>query len=510
MSVQDILKELEGVKAYMASRPQTPGYRDSVAKCFADSMLKLISVCNFISPHDAAKLNSTLSDSSPYNESDTKKIMDVIDKKVGDMSIAKSQPKSFGIQGHWCNYLTQKDWDILNDSRQHFSAKMTRFMERANLLGVGVFDEKTYKWMLAVLLAVQYKETPDAHFIYAKLQELKQAKEAETKSYPHAFLPKYPKFPSELDPMMFAYAYPDAADKPVSVKLPGLQAIASRIPLRSNSKLLKEKPKKRRQLKQQSTDAEALPASAQPEGVVAEPLHSQSKSSDTIDVEEQALLAKYYADLAQLRKKKKQAYTMPSIAPTPCAGSIELRDSVDGKIALQPIKYEGQGTVHAKEESLGEQNGAVKAEPIPAILPDEQNAVVKAEPIPAGSGVAPVLDPIAQAAVNALKVRNDKKTAAKQAALHKRPARHGQTESGETVPAKQKRPAIPQFTDKTEKVPAVHYKGGVIYTGLRNRLFRALRVKHDKYSEKSCSFKVKSKHEAWNDAVSAIDEHYLE
>ena len=427
MSVQNIFKELEGVKAFMASRPQTPGYRDSVAKCFADSMLKLISVYNFISPHDAAKLNSTLSDSSPYNKSDTKKIMDVIDKKVVDMSIGQWQPKSFGSQGqlleHWCNYLTQKDWDILNDSRQHFSAKMTRFMERANLLGVGVFDEKTYKWMLAVLLAVQYKETPDAHFIYAKLQELKQAKEAETNYYPHTFLSKYPKFPSELDSIMFAYAYPDAADKPVSVKLPGLQAIASRIPLRSNSKLLKEKskPKKKRQLRQQSTDEEALPASAQPEGVVAEPLHSQSKSSDTIDVEEQALLA------TQLRKKKKQAYTMPSIAPTPCAGSIELRDSVDGRIALQPIKYEGQGTVHAQEESLGEQNGAVKAEPIPAILPDEQNAVVKAEPIPAGSGVAPVLDPIAQAAVNALKVRNDKKTAAKQAALHKRPARHGQT-----------------------------------------------------------------------------------
>ena len=414
MSVQDILKELEGMKAYMASRP---GYRDSVAKSFAASMLKMISVCNFISPHDAAKLNSTLSDSSPYNEPDTQKIRDVIDKKVGDMSIAKSQHKSTSngqsqLLKHWWNYLTQSDWDILNDSRQHFSAKMTRFMERANLLGlVCTFDEQTYKWMLAVLLAVQYKETPDAHFIYAKLQELKQAKEAETKYYPHTFLSKYPEFPSELDSIMFAYAYPDAADKPVSVKLPGLQAIANRIPLRSNSKLMKEKPKpkKKRQLRQQSTDEEALPASAQPEGVVAEPLHSQSKSSDTIDVEEQALLAKYYADLAQLRKKKKQAYTRPSIAPTPCAGSIELRDSVDGKIALQPIKYEGQGTVHAQEESLGEQNGDVKAEPIPAILPDEQNAAVKAEPIPAGSGVAPVLDPIAQAAVNALKVRNDKK-----------------------------------------------------------------------------------------------------
>ena len=381
MSVQCIVYYLEGVKAYLALRPheQAPG-KAEMAKCFAASMLKIVSQANFISPHDAAKLSSALSDCSPFNEYDIKKIRDVIDKKVGDMSIAKSQHKSSGNQQsqlleHWGNYLTQKDWDFLNDSKQHFSAKMTRLMERAHLLGlVCTFDEKTYKWMLAVLLAVLYKDLPDAHFIYNKLQELKQTKEAVTKYYPHTFLSKYPEFPSELDSIMFAYAYPDAADKPVSVKLPGLQAIANRIPLRSNSKLLKEKPKptKKRQLRQQSTDEAALPASAQPEGVAkAEPLHSQSKSSDTIDVEDQALLA--YADLAQLRKKKKQAYTMPSIAPTPCAGSTELRDSVDGKIALQPIKYEGQGTVHAKEDSLGEQNGAVKAEPIPA---------VKAEPIP--------------------------------------------------------------------------------------------------------------------------------
>ena len=374
MSVQCIVYYLEGVKAYLALRPheQAPG-KAEMAKCFAASMLKIVSQANFISPHDAAKLSSALSDCSPFNENDTKQIRTVIDKKVGDMRSTCNQQSQ--LLKHWWNYLTQSDWDILNDSRQHFSAKMTRLMERAHLLGlVCTFDEKTYKWMLAVLLAVQYKATPDAHFIYNKLQELKKAKEAVTKYYPHTFLSKYPEFPSELDSIMFAYAYPDAADKPVSVKLPGLQAIANRIPLRSDSKLLKEKPKpkKKRQLRQQSTDEEALPASAQPEGVVkAEPLHSQSKSSDTIDVEDQALLA--YADLAQLRKKKKQAYTMPSIAPTPCAGSIELRDSVDGKIALQPIKYEGQGTVHAKEESLGEQNGAVKAEPIPA---------VKAEPIP--------------------------------------------------------------------------------------------------------------------------------
>ena len=117
-------------------------------------------------------------------------------------------------------------------------------------------------------------------------------------------------------------------------------------------------------------------------------------------------------------RKKKQAYTKPSFAPTPCAGSIELRDSVDGRIALQPIKYE-------KEEAAAknEQNAAVKAEPLPPSLPGEQNSAAKAEPSPAslpGSGAAPVLDPFAQAAVNALKTRNCAKKLA--ASVAKKPA----------------------------------------------------------------------------------------
>ena len=116
MSVEDILKELEGVKAYMAVRPKASGPNDSVAKTFATSMLKMISVCNFLSPHEAAKLSSALLYSSPYNVSDTKHLMDAIDKKVGAVSFAKGGSKSSGNKGqlleHWCNYLAQKAWDF--------------------------------------------------------------------------------------------------------------------------------------------------------------------------------------------------------------------------------------------------------------------------------------------------------------------------------------------------------------------------------------------------------------
>ena len=173
MSVEYILKELEGVKAYMASRPNASGPNDSMAKTFAASMLKMISVCNFLSLHEAAKLSSALSDNSPYNVSDTKHLMDAIDKKVGDMSVAKGGRRSSGNKGqlleHWCNYLTQKDWDFLNDRRQHLSAKMARLVERGNLLGFVVYDEHTYQWLLALLLSVQYTEIPYARFMFAKL-----------------------------------------------------------------------------------------------------------------------------------------------------------------------------------------------------------------------------------------------------------------------------------------------------------------------------------------------------
>ena len=118
--------------------------------------------------------------------------------------------------------------------------------------------------------------------------------------------------------------------------------------------------------------------------------------------------------------------TTPSSPPTPGAGCIELRDSVDGKIALQPIKYAEQCKAHVKEEPAAktEQNAAEQGESLTLSLPGEQNAAAQGEPIPAstpGSSAALVLDPLAIAAVNALRARNNvKKLDAR--VLRKRPA----------------------------------------------------------------------------------------
>ena len=109
------------------------------------------------------------------------------------------------------------------------SAKLARLVERGNLLGIVVYAEHTYRWLLALLLSVQYAEIPDPHFMFAKLGELKTAKGADTKPCPRTWMRIYPEFPSELDSTMFAYAYQED-DRPVSVTLPGLKAFSARTP----------------------------------------------------------------------------------------------------------------------------------------------------------------------------------------------------------------------------------------------------------------------------------------
>ena len=68
--------------------------------------------------------------------------------------------------------------------------------------------------------------------------------------------------------------------------------------------------------------------------------------------------------------------------------------------------------------------------------------------------------------------------------------------------------AMPKITASTDKVAPVKYKGGVIYTSARDRLFRAIRRRGDNYPETRSSFKVNSQRAAWNACVDAIDEEY--
>ena len=71
-------------------------------------------------------------------------------------------------------------------------------------------------------------------------------------------------------------------------------------------------------------------------------------------------------------------------------------------------------------------------------------------------------------------------------------------------------PKMPALPKDGSNPAAVHYKGGVIYTSRKARSFRALTIRHDKYSEKNRSWgSDKPSGSAWKAVVDAIDEHYV-
>ena len=141
------------------------------------------------------------------------------------------------IASPWLWY-TSEDWDAFRDPRKTWASKVCRAVERLQLCGCTHPDEHTLQRILALLLSVHYAELPGARDLYNKLQDLKKALVVERKPCPFTKVKEFPKTPSELPKDVFDFAYSTAL--PVTMELPGVHVIGSRIPLRSTSKLLKD------------------------------------------------------------------------------------------------------------------------------------------------------------------------------------------------------------------------------------------------------------------------------
>ena len=70
--------------------------------------------------------------------------------------------------------------------------------------------------------------------------------------------------------------------------------------------------------------------------------------------------------------------------------------------------------------------------------------------------------------------------------------------------------AMPSAANSTQHVAPVTYNGGVVYTILKQKKFRALRVKGDRYTETSATWGThRSQKDAWSHVIKAIDKHQL-
>ena len=531
-----VLKELRSIDSFFNSRDNSSD-PTALQRSFGDSILHKLTLIKHLDAGDAAMINEALKESKLGCMQKTR-IVNAMEQQIQTAITAASSAAPKAGRGkktgvalsssnqqqvqHWWNFFTQPELDLLNNKSKSFNAKLTLVAERGNKCGIPNPSEKSLGWALAFVVLLHYDELPNAQALFAKLQDLKDAWEAERTPWLLEYLQQFPEQPSGLPAAIYEHAY--AEEKPVQCPVSGVNRIANLIPLRKNSRLLKEKSaSKKPEVKQAFEDNRDVAAG------VAHSADVKSEASDKVKVEpvgiklepgvgddEEVLRREYEMKLQKLRESKP---TAP--AASAMSGSLAVTRNDDGSLK-----------VVSKQES--DTQGLVKHEkPEIPVAPTEQD-----------------LDPCTLAALKALKDRNaakkeetkiKKDTGAKpKVAAEKvkqepagKPSKKGQNPKKRPAskaggpPAKiMKRPSA-KASSKAEmsdvprtkimqsmpKLPAdgsnpkpVRYWGGVIYCARKQKAFRALRTRGDNYTETYSAWGgQKPSKKAWKKVVKAIE-----
>lgn len=540
MSLHAVIKEIASVTAFFQNRGETKDIA-SLQKSFTDGLLQKLKLVPNFGTSEGAQLHEALT-SSMFGESQTQRIRETIDAMVQSCTTKAPAAGSAQVEGpkqmlkHWVNYFTADELEYLR-GRAGFTAKMTLMVERAMDVGCVKPQEDTYRYCLAMLLACHYTSVPAPQEIYQKVQELKQSWVSEAKPFYLDHIQDFPEHPTDLPQKVFEHAYPDK--QPVSVTLQGLNTIADSIPLRGNSKLLKQSRSRIANTLLEDAYSSIRPSSPSVKHEQVAPAVKHEPEYDADDDPDVIVLRKEFEfKLAQLKASKMQHHgDAPVKHEEQSAGPISISRTSTGKLHVE------QNTSRESREPTT----PVKAEPsdTPA------GATVDAEPR------LEDLDPWTRAAVEALQARNKgnqaKKKEAAQSAIAKKPdvqpasvkkrpsadlketkkeknvkketktKKHTKTETSKKAPKIKKDTKIK--TEDDDEVPKskimaampkgaasaapVRYWGGVIYTATKAKKFRALKERGNNNSEASASWGGdKPTKEAWRKCVKAIEDHH--
>ena len=160
---QAILNEVKSAKDFFSQRMMSmpASSTETLAKNFAAALIQHINNCLSLSLAEATEISKALQD-TPYDEEALKKIVAALDAKVlknTEMSLLKSKLKDGHYLQNWWAYCTADEWQWLKDPKKSWVSKMTKIVERANLLGCTDPGEQSIKWMMAKLMAICATET---------------------------------------------------------------------------------------------------------------------------------------------------------------------------------------------------------------------------------------------------------------------------------------------------------------------------------------------------------------
>ena len=134
-------------------------------------------------------------------------------------------------------YMTQAEWQILQNPSSTYMEKMNTVVRRLKLLGVKSLHEQTAKYGVALLLST-LTTLPEYKLIHQMLCEFKQVFHRDLTKVQVPFVRNYPSNPAELPKTILEVAYTEG-NPPCPMEIDTIAMIANNhVPVRSTSKLL--------------------------------------------------------------------------------------------------------------------------------------------------------------------------------------------------------------------------------------------------------------------------------
>ena len=244
-----LVNEMQEVADFLLTRANTvgadPAGAASVRMNLANQMGQKVLNLRLFEAADAAALGRALA-TSGYGEDGVLLISNAIDgrlRAIGAEPAMKTSMNKLAPQllTRPLVFFTRLDWMLFDDPTKSIDQKTDRIVHRfSKRLGVTHPHEQTYKRLAAMLVLAHFmgQAWPKYSHIFAIVNSLKEAFNAVRAPFPHGHIIQYPASPSDLPPVIQAFAY-DSDDPPIIKDLDRFEQVAEyHVPLRTNSKLL--------------------------------------------------------------------------------------------------------------------------------------------------------------------------------------------------------------------------------------------------------------------------------
>ncbi len=235
-SVSDICSELADIQPCLLSDSYAPEVK---GKMVNSVRLKVVGL-KAMTASTAHALMSQIH-SMKLEEAYLKKLEDAINKRLMEPASASKDETVQQLLIHVLNYLTSNDWLQLEDPTSIPEADAGVIAQRFSKLGIRNFDEQTYRWLLAVVLAMYLKKQkawPKYQVVCSWLTNFKTHYACSKVPWEFDVIQHYPPSPTMLPDDVFAHAYPDPTDPPVQKVIENLAQLSNHIILRKNNSLL--------------------------------------------------------------------------------------------------------------------------------------------------------------------------------------------------------------------------------------------------------------------------------